>query len=278
MKVGFIGHGLLGKVIFKRFYKLNKKIKVYNRTYKKISYLKKENKVKNLEEIFSENNLIFLILYDDKSLKEVLRKVSPSKLKGKTLVNFTTISYKVSDQLAKKFEGTSTIWIDAPIMGSLEAAKKNKLTFLYSGKKKKIVIKYLNSIGSMIFYNQNSASQFLKLCHNSVCSMMMIAMGEIFFLSKKYKIKKNLALDMISNSAFYSPLISDKIKKYKNNDFKKSFAYFNMIKDLKYMHELTSKKKFLLNKTYKIFKSRYNIKYKNKDTSFVSKLIEDEKI
>ena len=106
----------------------------------------------------------------------------------------------------------------------------------------------------------------------------MISVGEIFHLSKKYKIKKKLALEMIKNSAFYSPLIKAKISKYKNNDFKPSFTYFNMLKDLKYMESLTKKEGFLLNKTYKIFKSKYKLRYKNKDTSFISRLIENEKI
>ncbi len=278
MKVGFIGYGLLGKILFQRFYKFNKKIKIYNRTKKKISSLNNENKVFDLSKIFKENKLIFLILYDDKSLLNILKKIDEIHLKNKILVNLTTISYNASNYLSKKFKDSSTIWIDAPIMGSVEAAKKNKLTFLYSGKKNTLAIKYLKLIGNIIFYNQDSASQFLKLCHNSVCSMIMISVGEIFHLSKKYKIKKKLALEMIKNSAFYSPLIKAKISKYKNNDFKPSFTYFNMLKDLKYMESLTKKEGFLLNKTYKIFKSKYKLRYKNKDTSFISRLIENEKI
>jgi 3-hydroxyisobutyrate dehydrogenase len=278
MKVGFIGYGLLGKILFQRFYKFNKKLTVYNRTKKKISSLNNENKVFDLNKIFKENKLIFLILYDDKSLLSILKKTEDIYLKNKILINLTTISYNTSNYLSKKFKNTSTVWIDAPIMGSVEAAKKNKLTFLYSGKKNTMAIKYLKLIGNIIFYNQDSASQFLKLCHNSVCSMIMISIGEIFFLSKKYKIKKKLALEMIKNSAFYSPLIKAKISKYENNDFKPSFTYFNMLKDLKYMEGLTKKDAFLLNKTYKIFRSKYKLNYKKKDTSFISKLIENEKI
>ncbi len=278
MKVGFIGYGLLGKIIFKKFFLFNRDIKIYNRTSKKISSIENKNKVGNSNNIFEENELIFLILYDDKSLLDVLKKIHNSKLKGKIVVNLTTISYKTSKYLSNKFKGTSTVWIDAPIMGSLEAAKKNELIFLYSGKKINLAIKYLKLIGSIIFYNQNSASQFLKLCHNSVCTMIMIAMGEIFFLSKKHKIKKKLVLEMIANSAFYSPLISAKIQKYRNDDFRPSFTYFNMMKDLKYMQSLSKKRGFLINKTFDIFKAKYKDKYKNKDTSYISKLIENEKI
>lgn len=278
MKVGFVGYGLLGKIIFHRFYKLNKKIKIYNRSIKKISSLNKNNKVSDVSKIFSENKIIFLILYDDKSLLSILNKIKKNQLKDKILVNLTTISYKVSKFLSSKFNNSSTIWIDAPIMGSIEAAKKNKLTFLYSGKKNLTVIKYLKLIGKIIFYNQKSASQFLKLCHNSICSMIMIGIGEIFYLSRKHKINKKLSLEMIKNSAFNSPLVAAKIPKYKKNNFEPSFTYFNMLKDLSYMKNLVQKDSFLTNKTYKIFKKRYKIKYKNKDTSFISKIIENEKI
>ena len=35
MKIGFIGYGLLGKIIFDKFYNLNPEIKIYNRSKKK---------------------------------------------------------------------------------------------------------------------------------------------------------------------------------------------------------------------------------------------------
>lgn len=277
MKVGYIGYGLLGKIIFDRFYKLNQQIKIYNRSKKKISHLKKKNRVDKVHNIINDNKIIFIILYDDKSIIELFNTIG-KKLNNKVIVNLTTISYKTSLYLSEKSKDRGCIWIDAPILGSIEAAKKNKLVFLYSGQKNKLVTRYLNSIGKIIYYNQNSSSQFIKLCHNSICSMIMIAIGEVFFLSKKYKINKKLIYEMIESSAFFSPLIESKIKKYKKDNFKPSFTLFNMLKDLKYVKQLSNKDKFLINQTYFKFKSKYKNSYKNKDTSFISKLIENEKI
>ena len=59
---------------------------------------------------------------------------------------------------------------------------------------------------------------------------------------------------MFKYSAFYSPLIRNKIPKYLKNKYEVSFSYYNLIKDLKLFNKLSKNRNMTLNLTYKIFK------------------------
>ena len=70
---------------------------------------------------------------------------------------------------------------------------------------------------------------------------------------------------MITNSAFFSPLVRNKIKKIRNN-YKISFSYNNMLKDLKIFKNSNFCKTNTLSRTYQI----YNKYRKMSDKKFLS--------
>jgi len=273
--IGFLGFGILGKLLFEKIKLFQKDILLFNRSTNKIKGKNKQYLCDNVNVLFSNSKIIFLILYDDNSIKSVFSKISKENLKNKILVNLTTNSYKFSHKYFFYFKKRETIWIDAPILGSVEALKKNKLTFLYSGKRIKKISNILNTIGKIIYYKKPGISQLIKLSHNAVCGQLLISIGEILKIARNHSIHEKIIFDMFKYSAFYSPLIRNKIPKYLKNKYEVSFSYYNLIKDLKLFNKLSKNRNMTLNSTYKIFKKFYKPNFSKYDCSIITKAIKN---
>ena len=76
---------------------------------------------------------------------------------------------------------------------------------------------------------------------------------------------------MLLNSGFVSPLIKNKIIKYRSG-YSVSFSYKNMLKDLRIFNKSKLNYSKILSQVYKIY-NKFNIKTANKDSSFIIKNI-----
>jgi len=273
--IGFLGFGILGKLLFEKIKSFQKDILLFNRSTNKIKGNNKQYLCDNVNALFSNSKIIFLILYDDNSIKNVFNKINKENLKNKILVNLTTNSYKFSHKYFYYFKKRKTIWIDAPILGSIEALKKNKLVFLYSGKRIKKVSNILNTVGKIIYYKKPCISQILKLSHNAVCGQLLVSIGEILKIASNHSIHDKIVFDMFKFSAFYSPFIRNKIPKYLKNKYEVSFSYYNLMKDLKLFNRLSKDESMTLNSTYKIFKKFYRPNFLKYDCSIIVKAIKN---
>ena len=76
---------------------------------------------------------------------------------------------------------------------------------------------------------------------------------------------------MLLGSGFVSPLVRNKIKKFKNG-YSISFSYINMLKDLEIFNKSKLNYSEILSHIYPIYK-KYNYKTFNKDSSYIIKKI-----
>ena len=158
-------------------------------------------------------------------------------------------------------------WIESPTLGNPEALSKKKMVFLYAGEKNQKVINFLKNMGNIKFYNKIHYPQILKIVHNNICANIMISMADAFLISKRNQIDRKSTLDMILNSGFVSPLVQNKMKKM-NSGYKVSFAYQNMLKDLKIFEDSKFNYTEILSNTFNIF-NKYKTNTKNKDSSII---------
>jgi len=270
-----VGYGILGKNIFKSLSKNDKKIKIFNRSQKKLKKVPINKKFKSSEELFENSKIIFFILKDHNSINYFLKKIKNKKnLQNKIFVNLSTITYKNAITFSKFAKKNKSQWIEAPTLGNPEALKNNKMFFFYSGPKIKKVIEILTRMGHIKFYKKIHFPQILKIIHNLICANIMISMGDAFLISRRNKIDNKTMFEMLLNSGFASPLVRNKISKIKSG-YKVSFAYENMFKDLGIFKNSNFNYTETLSSVYKIFK-KFNFNTKNKDSSLIIKRISEK--
>jgi len=262
-----IGYGILGKKFFEAL-SLKQKIKVFNRSKKKLKNLKTYQKFNSIDDVFKRCNIIIFLVKNEEAIKFYFDKLTDKKLlKNKVFVNLSTISHLYSKKFDKFAKSYNSQWIECPTLGNPEALAKRNMPFLYAGKKNKEVINMLKMVGSIKYFNKIEVPQILKIIHNTICANIMICMADAFLISKKNKIKNKYLIDMLLNSGFVSPLVKNKIIKFKKG-FSISFSYSNMLKDLKIYNQSKFNYSEILPHIYKIFK-KYNKKTENKDSSFI---------
>ena len=267
-----IGYGTLGKKIFEVLSNKDSKIKIFNRSHKKLNNVLASKKFTTVDEAFRNSNIIFFIVKDHHSIEYFFKKIKDKKLlKNKVFVNISTITYNKSIEFNNFAKKNNSRWIEAPTLGSVESLLKKNMSFLYAGPKNVSVIKILKKIGKINFFKQIHHPQILKIIHNSICANIMIALGDAFLIAKKNNIINKIMSEMLTNSAFFSPLINNKLKKI-NSGYDVSFSYANMLKDLKIFKNSNFHKTEVLKDTFKTF-NKFKIRTKNKDSSYIIKKI-----
>jgi 3-hydroxyisobutyrate dehydrogenase-like beta-hydroxyacid dehydrogenase len=267
-----IGYGTLGKKIFEVLSNKYSKIKIFNRSHKKLNNVLASKKFTTVDEAFRNSNIIFFIVKDHHSIEYFFKKIKDKKLlKNKVFVNISTITYNKSIEFNNFAKKNNSRWIEAPTLGSVESLLKKNMSFLYAGPKNVSVIKILKKIGKINFFKQIHHPQILKIIHNSICANIMIALGDAFLIAKKNNIVNKIMSEMLTNSAFFSPLINNKLKKI-NSGYDVSFSYANMLKDLKIFKNSNFHKTEVLQHTFKTF-NKFKIQTKNKDSSYIIKKI-----
>jgi len=267
-----IGYGTLGKKIFEVLSKEDSKIKIFNRSHKKLKNVLASKKFTTVDEAFRNSNIIFFIVKDHRSIEYFFKKIKDKKLlKNKVFVNISTITYNKSVKFNNFAKKNNSKWVEAPTLGSVESLLKKNMSFLYAGPKNISVIQILKKIGKISFFKQIHHPQILKIIHNSICANIMIALGDAFLIAKKNNIVYKIMSEMLTNSAFFSPLINNKLKKI-NSGYDVSFSYANMLKDLKIFKNSNFYKTEVLKHTFKTF-NKFKIQTKNKDSSYIIKKI-----
>jgi 3-hydroxyisobutyrate dehydrogenase len=142
MKVGLIGLGIMGYRIGANLAKANKLNVVYDRTQEKAESFVKEYKVNralNPKELVESSDVIITMLADDNAVKSIVEPLIPL-MKGKILIDMSTISPTLSISLAKRIESNGGTMFDAPVIGTSIFVEQKKLIVLVGGPKDKFDI------------------------------------------------------------------------------------------------------------------------------------------
>ena len=93
-KIGWIGLGQMGTPMVENLLKASVDVTVYNRSFDKTLPLveKGAKNTKNVEEIFEQNDIIFFMISNYNAALEILNENVLPKIKGKKIVNMSTIS------------------------------------------------------------------------------------------------------------------------------------------------------------------------------------------
>ncbi len=135
MRVGLVGLGVMGWRIGVNLKNSGKLDVVYNRTQSKAQEFSERYQVKSassLKELVQDSDFIILMLSDDTAVRETVTSMIPM-LKGKTLIDMSTISPSLSMELAIEVSKVGGKMYDAPVVGTSIMVEQKKLTVLVGG-------------------------------------------------------------------------------------------------------------------------------------------------
>jgi len=213
-KIGFIGLGHMGGNMAVRLLAAGYEIYGLERTRDHAPSLLHDSVrwCKTAREVAHTADIIVTSLPDDDVLDGVasgpdgiLAGLTP----GKILVDMSTVSPRVSRELAERVRTLGAAMLDAPVSGSVPQVQAGTLTIMVGGDEAAYarVEPILRELGSPTHIGGNGQGLALKLAINISLAVQMLAFSEGLLLASRAGIDPALAAGVMTQSPIGSPML-----------------------------------------------------------------------
>jgi 3-hydroxyisobutyrate dehydrogenase-like beta-hydroxyacid dehydrogenase len=213
--LGFVGLGVMGSEMVSRLLDKGHSVTGYNRTRGKAERLIKKGMkwADSPRAVCAAANVTFLMVTNEKALSAVTdgpEGILSTITTGKFLVDMSTVSPGYSRTLAAKVREKGADMIDAPVSGSVITLQEGKLSVMVGGRRETFdrLKPILDDIGPKVTYvGDNGLALSMKIATNLSLAVQMMAFSEGVLIAEKSGIKREVAVDVLVNSAVASPMI-----------------------------------------------------------------------
>jgi 3-hydroxyisobutyrate dehydrogenase-like beta-hydroxyacid dehydrogenase len=213
--LGFVGLGVMGSEMVSRLLSKGHTVTGYNRTRTKAERLLRQGMKwgETPRAVCAAADITFSMVTNEKALAAVmdgpdgiLSAVAP----GKFLIDMSTVSPHYSRSVAAKAREKGADMIDAPVSGSVITLQEGKLSVMVGGRRETFerLKPILDDIGPKVTYvGDNGLALSMKIATNLSLAVQMMAFCEGVLLAEKSGIAREVAVDVLTNSAIASPMI-----------------------------------------------------------------------
>ncbi len=213
--LGFVGLGVMGSRMAKRLLDAGHTVTGYNRTKSKGQWLLDAGmKWGDTPRIVAEvADVTFSMVTNTAALQAVTD--GPDGLlaglsSGKIYVDMSTVSPVASRDLAARVSAQGAHMLDAPVSGSVITLEEGKLSIMVGGEAAVFekVKSILQDIGPKVTYvGGNGLAVSMKIATNLSLAVQMLAFSEGVLLAEKSGIQREIAVEVLTNSAMASPMV-----------------------------------------------------------------------
>ncbi len=205
----------MGSRMAKRLMQSGNSVTGYNRTHSKAAALIKTGMVwgDTPRAVAEASQVVFSMVTNTSALMEcaegpdgILAGLGP----GKIYIDMSTVSPAASRELAKKVTNSGASMLDAPVSGSVLTLEEGKLSIMVGGdasvfeKAKPLLLQ----IGPKVTYvGENGLAVAMKIATNLSLAVQMLAFSEAVLLAEKSGIRREIAVEVLTNSVIASPMV-----------------------------------------------------------------------
>jgi 3-hydroxyisobutyrate dehydrogenase-like beta-hydroxyacid dehydrogenase len=213
--LGFVGLGVMGSEMVSRLLDKGHTVTGYNRTRAKAERLIKKGMKwgETPRAVCAAADVTFSMVTNEKALGAVMEGpdgILSAVTAGKFLIDMSTVSPGYSRAIAAKVREKGADMIDAPVSGSVITLQEGKLSVMVGGRRETFdrMKPILDGIGPKVTYvGDNGLALSMKIATNLSLAVQMMAFCEGVLLAEKSGIKREVAVDVLVNSAVASPMI-----------------------------------------------------------------------
>jgi 3-hydroxyisobutyrate dehydrogenase-like beta-hydroxyacid dehydrogenase len=213
--LGFVGLGVMGGNMASRLLENGHTVTGYNRTRSKAQWLIDRGMrfAESPKAVAEASDVIFTMVSNSSALADVTNGpdgILAGLAPGKFLVDMSTISPEASRALAAKVREKGADMVDAPVSGSVITLQQGKLAVMVGGRKETFerLKPLLLDIGPKVTHvGENGLALSMKIAVNLSLAVQMLAFSEGVLLAEKSGISREVAVDVLTNSAIASPMV-----------------------------------------------------------------------
>lgn len=213
--LGFIGLGVMGSQMVARLLDKGHTVTGYNRTQSKAQWLVQKGMklVSTPREVAEAADITFAMVTNAAALKSIAE--GPDGLlggmrAGKVFVDISTLTPDFSREMAEKVRAKGADMVDAPVSGSVITLQEGKLSVMVGGRAETFerIKPILLELGPKVTHvGGNGLALSMKIASNLSLAVQMLAFSEGVLLAEKSGIAREVAVDVLTNSAIASPMI-----------------------------------------------------------------------
>ena len=241
-KLGFLGLGIMGYPMARHLLDAGHHVALWSHTAAKATELAagRENAkaCTTPKEVAEGADCIFLIVGDTAMSESIVFGADgllAGAKPGTVIVDASTVAPSYSRSASERCQEKGVHFLDAPCTGSKPGAEGGTLTFMIGGDQAvyESVKPYFEPMGKQLYYCGGPGfGMNAKLTQNLILSNLLQAFNEGMVLATKAGVEPELMVEILSNSAARSGLISFKAPYVFRRDFSTNFSVKWMHKDI----------------------------------------------
>ncbi len=238
--VGFIGLGIMGKPMAKNLIEAGHELVVYNRTQSKAEELAGDGATVagSPREVAEQADVIITMLPDSPQVEEVLvgeDGVLEGIKEGALIVDTSTISPVVTEELAAKVKEKGASMLDAPVSGGDVGAIEGTLSIMVGGSEEDFerARPLFEAMGKTVTHvGETGAGQVVKAANQIVVALTIEAVSEALVLGSKGGVAPEKILDVLGGGLAGNKVMEVKREKMLTHSFDPGFRIELHHKDL----------------------------------------------
>ncbi|AGH81908.1 6-phosphogluconate dehydrogenase [Psychromonas sp. CNPT3] len=241
IKVSFVGLGVMGMPMASYLQKNGYVTTVFNRTTQKAKQWAQKNQGEYAltpKSAVENAQVVFICVGNDDDVRSVLygeEGVLAGLKKDTILVDHTTTSASLAQEIAEKCKALNIHFVDAPVSGGQAGAELGKLTVMCGGEpavfeKLQPLFKCYAKQTSLM--GKNGQGQRAKMVNQVCIAGVLKGLSEALSLAKEANLDIELLTDTLKYGAAGSWQLENRAVSMQNDKFDFGFAIDWMIKDL----------------------------------------------
>jgi 3-hydroxyisobutyrate dehydrogenase-like beta-hydroxyacid dehydrogenase len=238
--VAILGMGKMGQALAGRLLDQGWPILIWNRSPKDFSALEDRGAVRlhNFDDLWDRARIVVTFLANDDALASVCFEdggVLRSGASDRVLVDMSTVSPRISTEIAARAEAVGVDFLRSPVSGNPSVLSAGNITLIVSGPRATFerVADLLHAIGPTVLYVGDAEhSRTLKLAINAGLAITAQMMAELIVLGENSGIDRSTLLEAMGESVLGSPFVRYKTAGLVNKDYSATFTTNLLIKDL----------------------------------------------
>jgi len=240
-KVGFIGLGIMGRPMAKNLMEAGYELVVHNRSPEKAEELAKEGNATaagSPREVAEACDVVITMLPDSPDVEAVVAGedgVLEGIRDGALLVDMSTISPVVTEELLEKIRERGASMLDAPVSGGDVGAIEGALSIMVGGSEEDFerARPLFDVMGKAATHvGPTGAGQVVKACNQIVVALTIEAVSEALVLGSRGGVAPEELIEALSGGLAGSAVMEAKKEKFFSHDFEPGFRIELHHKDL----------------------------------------------
>jgi 3-hydroxyisobutyrate dehydrogenase len=240
-QLGFIGLGIMGRGMARNLLKAGFAVRIWNRTASKMEELVAEGAVAGHSpaDVAAHSDVIITCVSDTPDVEAVIlgeHSILEGARPGALVIDMSTISPKVTREIAARLSANGVHMLDAPVSGGSEGAARGTLSIMVGGAASQVerAMSCFQAMGKTITHiGDHGAGQMVKLVNQILVVINGLAVSEALLFAQAGGLDLQKTLDAVSQGAAGSWMLSNRGPQVLKRDWRPGFTIDLQQKDLR---------------------------------------------